>query len=512
MPTWLEPVYDADQMRLVDAWAIEDQGVPSLELMEAAGSAVADAAVGVSRPGPVRVVCGKGNNGGDGLVAARLLAERGGGQVDALLLWPGEELSGDARANLERFPAARQVAPEDLEGALAGSGVVVDAIFGTGFSGAPRGPAARAIEAINGCGGPVVAADLPSGVDASTGAVEGVAVKADSTVTFHRAKIGHYVSPGCSLSGAVRVAPIGIPAGAPAAPAAGLISPGVLDLLPRREAGSTKFTSGNVVVVGGSRGLTGAVCMAATAAIRSGAGYATVAVPGSLESIFEAKLTEVMSVALPDAGGHLSADAVDRALEACERAGCVVLGPGLGRDDGASATAIELVRLIDKPLLIDADGLNALAGRLELLSGRPSPTILTPHEGELGRLLGRESRDVAAQRLRSARDAAERSGAVVVLKGNDSLVVDGDGLGISTWGSPALATAGTGDVLSGCVGALVARGLEPFAAACAGVLAHGRAGSIAARRVGADSVIASDVIEALPQGLVRAADGEASGA
>jgi NAD(P)H-hydrate epimerase len=511
MHTWLEPVYDADQMRSVDAWAIEDQGVPSLDLMEAAGRAVADAAIGISQEGPARVVCGKGNNGGDGLVAARVLAERGGGEVHALLLWPPEELSGDARANLERFPAARQVAPGDLEKELAGSGVVVDAIFGTGFKGAPRDAAAAAIAAINGCPAPVVAADVPSGVDASTGAVEGAAVEADATVTFHRAKVGHYVAPGCSLRGTVTVAPIGIPAGAPVADVAGLISPEVLGLLPRREPGSTKFTSGNVVVVGGSRGLTGAVCMAASAAIRTGAGYATVAVPGSLEPIFEVKLTEVMSVALADADGHLTGEAVERALDACGRAGCVVLGPGLGRASGASEAAVELATRIEKPLLIDADGLNALASRVEVLKGRASPTILTPHEGELARLLGRESSDVAAQRLRSAREAAERSGAVIVLKGNDTLVVGDDALGISTWGSPALATAGTGDVLSGCIGALVARGLDPFAAACAGVLAHGRAGSIAARRVGADSVIASDVIEALPEGLIPKRDGGASG-
>jgi ADP-dependent NAD(P)H-hydrate dehydratase / NAD(P)H-hydrate epimerase len=501
MEPWLEALYDAEQMRAADAWAIEDQGVPSLELMEAAGAAVADAAVERSREGPARVVCGKGNNGGDGLVAARVLAERRVGEVEVLLLWPPDQLSADARANLERFPAARHLAAEELPAALAGSGVVVDAIFGTGFTGAPRDPAGAAIEAINGCGAPVVAADIPSGVDASSGAVEGVAVDADATVTFHAAKVGHWVAPGKGLAGELRVVAIGIPAGAPATAIAGLIAPAVLGLLPRREASSTKFSSGNVLVVGGSRGLTGAVCLAASAAIRAGAGYATVAVPASLEPIFEEKLTEVMSKALPDSGGNLAAEALDPVLRACERADAVVLGPGLGKDPGAASLAVELAARVDKPLVIDADGLNALAGGLERLSGRGAATILTPHAGELARLLGTKSGGVSAARLRSARDAASRSGAVVVLKGDDTLVVDQDVVGINAVSAPALATAGTGDVLAGCVAALIARGVQPFAAACAAVLAHARAGNLAAVDVGPESVIASDVIEALPRGL-----------
>jgi ADP-dependent NAD(P)H-hydrate dehydratase / NAD(P)H-hydrate epimerase len=503
METWLEPLYDARGMRAADAWAIEGQGVPSLELMEAAGTALADAAVEAARPGPARVVCGKGNNGGDGLVAARRLAATGL-DVEALLLWPAGELSADASANLERLEGgAREIAADEMATALRGSGVVVDAIFGTGFEGAARAPAEGAIEAINACGARVVAADIASGVDASTGRVDGVAVEADLTVSFHAAKLGHWIAPGKWHTGELRVAEIGIPADAPAEPSGGLISSRVLADAPRRDARSTKFSSGQVLVVGGSRGLTGAVCMSAVAATRAGAGYATVAVPADLEPIFEAKLTEVMSIGCPGPGGRLGPEAAEPILEATARAAAVVLGPGLGRSREAFALARILAAKVDAPLVIDADGLNAHAGELEALAGRSEPTVLTPHAGELGRLLERESAEVSARRLESAREAAARSGAIVVLKGDDTLVVEREErLAVNGLASPALATAGTGDVLSGILAALLARGMDPFAAVCAGVHAHTRAGRVAAGRLGTpESVIATDVIEAIPLAL-----------
>jgi NAD(P)H-hydrate epimerase len=380
----------------------------------------------------------------------------------------------------------------------------VDAIFGTGFEGAPRAPADAAIEAINGCGAPVVAADIASGVDASSGETVGAAVEADVTVSFHAAKLGHWIAPGKAHTGQLRVAEIGIPAGAPGEPAAGVIRDEVLDLAPRRGGNSTKFDSGEVLVIGGSRGLTGAVCMAAEAAIRAGAGYATVAVPRNLEPIFEAKLTEVMSRGFGEADDRLASASADGILAAGERAAAVALGPGLGRDEDSFELARAVARHARAPLLIDADGLNAHAERLELIAERPAPTVLTPHAGELGRLLGRESREVAEHRLACVREAARRSGAIVLLKGDDTLVADGERLAISAGGSPGLATAGTGDVLSGTIGALLARGMEPFTAACAGVHAHQRAGRIAAERAGApESVIATDVIAALPAALAR---------
>jgi NAD(P)H-hydrate epimerase len=435
-------------------------------------------------------------------VAARHLAETGY-EVEAVLLWPPEELSADSSASLERFGGAvREVGAGGVPGALEGSGVVVDAIFGTGFSGAPRAPVDAAIEAINGCAAPVVAADVPSGVDASTGEVAGVAVRAAITVSFHAAKLGHWIAPGKAHAGELRVAEIGIPREAPAEPAAGVIGDEVLAVAPRRQPNSTKFDSGEVMVVGGSRGLTGAVCMAAEAAIRVGAGYATVAVPADLESIFELKLTEVMSRGFEGAEGRLASGSADAILEAAHRAAAVVLGPGLGRDEDSLDLARAVARGVAVPLLVDADGLNAHAERLDLIAQREAPTVLTPHAGELGRLLGRDSGEVSEHRLASAREAAERSGAIVVLKGDDTIVAEGERLAISQGGSPGLATAGTGDVLSGTIGALLARGMEPFAAACAGVHAHQRAGRLSAERLGSvESVIATDVISALPAAL-----------
>jgi NAD(P)H-hydrate epimerase len=504
MDDWLEPIFDAEGMRAADRWAIDQQGIPSLTLMEAAGAAVAEAAEEVAAGGPVRIVCGKGNNGGDGLVAARHLAATGF-EVETLLLWPAAELSPDAAANLEQLPGGvREVEAGEAPAALEGSGVVVDAIFGTGFEGAPRAPADAAIEAINACGAPVVAADIASGVDAASGEVAGAAVEANVTVSFHAPKLGHWIEPGKGRTGGLRVAAIGIPEGAPAEAVAGIIDDAVLELAPRRGAGSTKFSSGQVVLAGGSRGLTGSICLASEAAIRAGAGYATVAVPADLEPIFEAKLTEVMSRGFDGASGRLASADADAIATATERAAAVVLGPGLGRDDDSLELARLVAQRVSAPLVIDADGLNAHAGRLDSLKGRSAPTVLTPHAGELGRLLERDSKEIDAHRLASAREATELSGAIVVLKGDDTIVADGDRVAIARGGAPALATAGTGDVLSGLIGALFARGVEPFAAVCAAVHAHQRAGRVAAAGIGlTESVIASDVVEALPVALSR---------
>ena len=500
MEDWLDPCLDAEEMRATDGWAIKDQGVPSLELMETAGRAVAEAAAEAATASRAAIVCGKGNNGGDGLVAARALRETGF-EVDALLLAPPDELSDDSKANVDRFEGARHIDPSELASAMSGAGVVIDAVFGTGFAGSPRGPAVAAIEAMNEVDAPVVATDIASGVNASTGEVEGAAVSAEVTVTFHAPKLGHWIAPGKDHTGELRVAPIGIPDGAPVQPKAGLIGPRVLELAPARAAGSTKFSSGQVLIVGGSRGLTGAVSMAALAAIRTGAGYATVAVPADLEQIFEIKLTEVMSIGCASRDGRLRPAASEQILSAAERAACVVLGSGMGREQGTQRLIQELTERIEAPLVIDADGLNAFAGRIEKLAKRRAPFVLTPHAGEMGRLLDRDSNVIEAKRAESAREAAERSEGIVLLKGDDTIVTDGERLAVNTVSSPQLATAGTGDVLSGMIAALIARGMEPFAATCAAVVAHSRAGREAGARVGHDSVIAGDVIESIPAGL-----------
>jgi len=497
--SWLKPLFDVEGMRGVDRWAIEERGVPSLELMEAAGRAVAEAVAELAPQGPVRVVCGKGNNGGDGFVAARLLREMGF-EVEALLLWPAEELRGDASANYERFGG--ELLEGDPAARLAGSGAVVDAIFGTGFEGAPREPAAAAIRAINDCGAPVVSCDIASGVDASTGEVAGEAVRAELTVSFHAAKVGHRIAPGKGCAGELRVVPIGIPPGAPGEAVAGEIAPAALGLAPRRGPHSTKFSSGQVAVAGGSRGLTGAVRMASLAAIRSGAGYATAAVPDDLEMVFELAQPEVMSIGCPGGDGCLVPASAKVVLRAFERAAAGIFGPGLGKDPGSFQLAREVVPRIEAPLVLDADGLNAFAGRLGELASRDAPTVLTPHAGELGRLLERDSGEIDAHRLASAREAAAAAEAIVILKGEDTIVTDGSRTAVNAISVPALATAGTGDVLSGIVAAFLARFQDRFAAACAAVLGHARAGLDAAERVGAaESVIATDVIDSIAAGI-----------
>jgi ADP-dependent NAD(P)H-hydrate dehydratase / NAD(P)H-hydrate epimerase len=500
LPDWLDPLPGAREQRALDEWAIHERGIPGLELMERAGTGLADLAGELVPGGRVVVVCGKGNNGGDGLVVARVLRERGW-EVDVLLLGAGDELQGDARTNLERLPGRPPTS--FAAGALAGAGLIVDAILGTGFAGEPRDPAAAAIAAINSAseaGSAVLACDVPSGVDASTGEVSGVAVRARATATFHAGKPGLWIDPGKTHAGEVRVIDIGIPSGGPDEAGIGLISRRVVGEIPRRGHASTKFAAGNVLVCGGSRGLTGAPCMASESAMRAGAGYVTALVPGSLNAIFESQLLEVMTVPLPDADDSLEPFGVEQVLERAGRADALVLGPGLGRTDGALEFARQLAHAAPLPLLLDADGLNAHAGSLDRLTERPAPSVLTPHAGELARLLESDSAAVGARRLQSVQEAARRARAVVVLKGDDTLVAVPDGrVAVNRGGASALATAGTGDVLSGVIGAFLAKRIDAFAAACAGVLVHSRAGVLAGQEIGAEGVIASDVIAALPQ-------------
>ena len=478
LPDWLDPLYEAAEMRAADEWAIEDQGVPQDDLMARAALGLARVTAAVATDGPIRIVAGKGNNGGDGRVAARLLAEDG---------WDVEVIDGTEPFDPER---------------LAGSGAIVDALLGTGFEGEPREPVASAIWAINRQDAPVVACDVPSGVNASTGEAEAEAVRAAATATFHGSKIGLHVNPGKEHAGRVEVCEIGIPRGAPEPATAGLISERVLALYPRRERSGSKFVSGVVVVVGGSAGLTGAPTMAARSAQRAGAGYVQVAVPEPVQQAVDLRLLEQMSRGLPDDDGSHTPQGIPDVEEMAERAGAVVLGPGLGRSEGAQEFARGVAAAVEAPLLVDADGLNAHAGQLELFRERDAPTVLTPHEAELGRLLDLEPDEVAAHRVEHVREAAERSGAVVLLKGDDTIVaLPGGPLAISPGGTPALATAGTGDVLSGLIGALLAKGMGPFEAASLGAMAHVLAARHAAERVGPDHVMAGDVIESLPHGL-----------
>jgi hydroxyethylthiazole kinase-like uncharacterized protein yjeF len=501
LPDWLEPLLDAEQMRAVDAWAIEEKRIPSLDLMERAGEGLARVVGERHRGGRIAVVCGKGNNGGDGLVAARLLRQAGR-DVDVMCVWDLEHLSDDARANALKLPGGP---PERYDPQRLGKAqVIVDALLGTGFSGAPRAPLDGVIGELDDARAPKIAADIPSGVDASTGEVEGAAVRCEATVAFHRAKLGLWIHPGKAHAGEVHVEDIGIPrTGAPEHPEAGLITGAVLQDMPRRGVDSTKFTSGNVFVIGGSHGLTGAPCMTAMGAMCAGAGYVTVGAPASLELSFSVRLLEAMLIGLPERDGALSPDGLEAAVEALGRADAVALGPGLSKQPSAQKLARELFERIDVPLVIDADGLNALAGVFpEDLPQRRWPTVLTPHAGELGRLLDVDSKEVERARLKHACEAARRAKAFVVLKGDDTLVVTPGGqVAISRGNAPALATAGTGDVLSGVIAAMLAKGMPPAEAVCAAVFVHMRAGQIAAAPHGPDGVIASDVIRALPAAL-----------
>jgi NAD(P)H-hydrate epimerase len=490
--TGTERLYAADEMRTAEATY---RGA-TLDLMERAGAAVADT---VARRYPdarrVSVWCGGGNNGGDGLVVARLL-HQAGKNVEVRLLGDAARVTGDAAENLRRAKELDLVftsrpGPADI---------VVDALFGTGFSGAPRDAAAEAIEAVNGAAAPVIAVDVPSGVDASTGRVDGAAVNATVTVTFHGRKVGLAVAPGRFHAGAIEIADIGIEH------VPTLLSRAtreILGLVPRRQAQDNKFSAGTVLVVGGSPGLSGAPCLASEAAMRAGAGYVFVAYPAALSLVVELRLLEAVKRPLADAGsGRLDPGATEEIIEVAARADAVGLGPGLGRADATRELVRILLERLERPVVLDADGLWAVAGHLDWVSARRSPTVLTPHAGELGRLLARESSWIDARRLEAAQSGADETGAVLLLKGVDTIVAaPGKGAIVCDLGGPGLATAGTGDVLTGVVAAFLAKGMEPQLAAAAAAAAHGVAGTIASERAGYAGMIASDLIPALSWAL-----------
>jgi hydroxyethylthiazole kinase-like uncharacterized protein yjeF len=487
---WADPLYTAAEMRVAeDAY----EGA-TLELMERAGAAAADI---VRERFPdarsVSVCCGTGANGGDGFVIARKLRE-GGLEVSLELVGDESKIEGDAAENLRRARAA------GLElGARGNPQVLVDALFGTGFSSKPRAEAARVIEAVNRAELPVVAVDVPSGVDASTGEVPGPAVEAEVTVTFHAPKLGLVVSPGRFHAGEVVVADIGL---RPAETEHRRVTAEILERVPRRGPRDNKYTAGSVLVVGGSAGKTGAATLAAEASLRAGAGICTVCAPASLATVFEERLVEVMTRAGADKDGVMTMDAADTILEAAERATALALGPGLGRTDGTRALVGYLLDRIDKPIALDADGLWALAGHLDWVFKRDAPTILTPHEGELAALLGRKSDWVRARRLHAVRAGADEVGAVVLLKGADTLVAaPGKGALVSDLGNPGLATAGAGDVLTGIAAAFLSKGMEPRLAAAAAAAAQGAAAALAAETHGTAGLLARDVVEALSPAL-----------
>jgi NAD(P)H-hydrate epimerase len=447
-----EPLYTAAEMKQAEG------GHVVRELMERAGRAVAEAAM-ERFPDARRFVgvCGGGANGGDGRIALEVL-----------------ESAGRAARPVEDAP-------------LSDADVVIDALFGTGFHGEPREEAAATIEAINATHAPVVSVDLPSGVDASTGEIAGACVEATLTVTFHGLKVGLAVAPGRFHAGEVVVADIGLE---PLETVNRLVTPAILAEVPRRRSDQNKYSAGTVLLVGGSRGLTGAPSLAAEAAFRADAGYVAVAVPDSTLPVFEQRLLEAVKLPCPEDDGTISPRAIEPIAEFASKAGSLALGPGLGRGAGPQEVVRRLLAGLNRPAVVDADGLYGL----EPLE-RAAPTVLTPHEGELARLLGVRSEWVAAHRLEAVRRGAETFACVCLLKGADTLVAaPGEGVLVVSLGTPALATAGSGDVLTGIVAAFLAKGVEARIAAAAAAAAQ----QLASRKIPQSGAIASDVAAALP--------------
>ena len=448
-----EPLYTAAEMRAAEQrYPNYPDSVP--ELMERAGAAVAhEARLAFPEARRFGCVCGGGSNGGDGRVAARVLREAG------------------------------LVAEETRD--VEGYDVLIDALFGTGFHGEPRPEAAALIEHMNEASAPVVSVDLPSGVDASTGEVAGAAVRSDLTVTFHAQKLGLVIAPGRSHAGRVVVADIGLE---PAPTEHRRATRELLRAVSRRKDGDTKYSAGSVLVVGGQPGMTGAACLSARAALRSDAGYVTLAVPAESLPVVETMVVEPVKL------GWQDADAMETISRAAERADAMAIGPGLGRSEERRELVGRLLAELGLPGVVDAD---ALFG-LEPVE-RHAATVLTPHAGELARLLDSDSRWVDAHRLEAARTGADRFGAVVLLKGRDTIVAAPDkGVIVSDFGPPSLATAGTGDVLTGVVAAFLAKGLEPQLAAAAAAVAHGLAATLAPRQAG---LVAGDLPDLLSAAL-----------
>lgn len=503
----------SEQMRRLDARTIA-LGTPSIDLMERAGEGVADRIHGRAPAACKRgvlVVAGAGNNGGDGFVIARHLARRGYRVRVALLAAPSK-LKGDAKANFERWRRRRGRVLEfgrsrvsamrtEMPGELSSAGVVVDCVFGTGLGRPVEGPIAEALTAINeraskrGRRATVIAVDLPSGLDGDRGEPLGVAVRADITYTLGATKLGLVLPVARPWVGELELVDIGL---APAAfdeeapLARGSDCDEIRALLPERGASGHKGSHGHLLVVAGAPGTSGAAVLAGRAALRGGAGLVTVACPPDVQPVVAAAQPELMTAVVDG----FSTEAWRERLSGKK---ALTVGPGLGTGRGASQLVAWLVRNARLPMIVDADGLNVLASRLDLLRSTRAPLILTPHPGEMSRLAGCPVAEVQADRRRVALDMAHRTGAVVVLKGSGTMIAAPDGrLGVNLTGGPILGTAGTGDVLAGLIGSLLAQGVEAFDAARLGAYLHGLAGDRLARRLGEAGLLAGELADELP--------------
>jgi NAD(P)H-hydrate epimerase len=506
-------------MAALDQRAADEFGISTLMLMEAAGRQVASAAARMlDRPtARVFVVAGRGNNGGDGFVAARVLAAAGW-RVTVILVAREADVAGDAAVNLAAARRAGvEISPLDstgtpgLRGALTGADLIIDGLFGTGFHGPVVGVAAKAIEAMNMCGRPVLAIDIPSGVHGDDGAVDGAAVRADATVTMGLPKIGVILPPGAEHAGRLWVADVGHPQRLidAAAIRTSLVTRSMVDAaIPTRRMDVHKGAFGRVLVVAGAVGYTGAAVLSSLGALRAGAGLVTVGVPAAVYPIVASSVVEAMPMPLADHEGALAEDAATQIRGLASAADVLACGPGLSRLPGPSAVVRRLVAECATPIVLDADALNVLVGATDVLRTASAPIVITPHPGEMARLLGVKVEEVQRHRLRTARTAAERFRVVVVLKGARTVVADPEGEAfVVPTGNPGMATGGMGDVLTGAIAGLIGQRLSPLSAAWTGAFLHGLAGDLAAAARGPAGFLAREVADHLPAALRAVRDG-----
>jgi ADP-dependent NAD(P)H-hydrate dehydratase / NAD(P)H-hydrate epimerase len=505
----VRPVLTSAQTQSLDR-ETEARGTPVSLLMERAGHAVARGTVDLVGGAYGRravVACGKGNNGGDGLVAARYLAGWGMGVTVVLLAEP-DSLREPAAENLRALRGAMVRHQPYSEPALARelerADIAIDAIFGTGFRGGAEGEAAGAIESLNASGVPVVAVDIPSGVEADTGLVRGPAIRATTTVTFGAPKVGAILYPGAAHAGTVRVADIGFPEDLMTGDILLVEEDDVRTLLPRREPDTHKRRSGVVLVVSGSRTMGGAPSLVAQGAYRAGAGLVTVAVPEGIAPVVQARTAEATFMPLPEGrSGSIAETAWETMQLKLENFHAIAVGPGLSTEDETPAFVRRLIRESPVPVVVDADAINAFAGRAADLADRASDCVVTPHAGEFGRLFGMPSSEVLEDRIGLARKAAVETRSVVVLKGPRTLVAPPEGdVRINPTGSPSLATGGTGEVLTGAMAAFLARGLGAADAATVAVYLHGLSGEIVGEMFG-EGAVSGDVARAIPEAVSR---------
>lgn len=500
-------ICSADQMRQADKNCIERTGIPGIILMENAAARCVDCIVAdwndISGKS-VACFCGKGNNGGDGLAIARLLS-RMGAKV-TVFLTHGDSYRGDAAINREIISHMNCTichVPDNIAYLIHSYDIIVDAIFGTGIYGTVDDDTFSVIDAINKSGKYVLSVDIPSGINADTGEICGICVKATTTATFAAYKTGMLLFPACDYTGKIVVCDICMPDSVLAD-----INKFCTDKnfvrhnIPNRENNSQKGDYGKVLVIGGKEGMTGAPALAAEAAMRMGAGLVTVGICESLNPIMEQKLTEPMTCPLPEENGHLSKAASDKIKQLMKGCDSVLFGPGIGTDDDIYFLLKEVMENCSVPLIIDADGLNVLSIHPELLEICNCNLIFTPHEVEMGRLLKQPLSHITENRISVSSFYAQENGLTLILKGHHTIVTAADGTQyINITGNPGLATGGSGDVLAGMTAALAARGLKEDIAAAVAVYLHGLSADLAAQELGEDSIIASDIIKYLPKAL-----------